>query len=84
MRLPQVLRACIAALALVALPAPVWAESLADSLADAYRNSNLLEQNRALTAETVLRIGHDGRLISPYTGALVMGDGRSGRKVGSR
>ena len=37
-----------------------------------------------LGPETILRIGHDGRLISPYTGVLVMGDGRSGRKVGSR
>ena len=37
-----------------------------------------------LGPETILRIGYDGRAISPYTGAPSIGDGRSGRKVGSR
>lgn len=32
----------------VFLAAPVWADTLADALAEAYRNSNLLEQNRAV------------------------------------
>ena len=31
-----------------AFAAPAWAETLADALASAYRNSNLLEQNRAV------------------------------------
>jgi outer membrane protein len=44
-----VARAAAASLAAAwVLVAPVRAETLADTLADAYRNSNLLEQNRAL------------------------------------
>lgn len=45
-RLGQTLRA--AAAAVVLSSGAAGAESLADTLADAYRNSNLLEQNRAL------------------------------------
>lgn len=33
---------------ILALPRPVWAETLADALVGAYENSGLLEQNRAL------------------------------------
>ncbi|MFZ0099205.1 MAG: TolC family protein, partial [Gemmobacter sp.] len=39
-----------AAVATMAIAMPVRAETLADALVDAYRNSNLLEQNRALLA----------------------------------
>lgn len=42
------MRAVRAALAAFLLATPASAESLADTLADAYRNSNLLEQNRAV------------------------------------
>jgi outer membrane protein len=45
-RVGQVLRAAVAAVALSTGAAT--AETLADTLADTYRNSNLLEQNRAL------------------------------------
>lgn len=48
--------AAVGVLALVAAVAPARAENLADAMAMAYRNSNLLEQNRALlraTDETV-------------------------------
>jgi outer membrane protein len=46
----QPLRGLIALclLVLLALPAPARAQSLADALVAAYRNSNLLDQNRAL------------------------------------
>ncbi len=39
-----------AAVATMAIAMPVRAETLSDALVDAYRNSNLLEQNRALLA----------------------------------
>ena len=42
------LRTAVAAVALLAAAGAAQAESLADALADAYRNSNLLEQNRAV------------------------------------
>jgi outer membrane protein len=48
----RAVRAGIAAVALLVLPAAASAETLADTLADAYRNSNLLEQNRALLRAT--------------------------------
>lgn len=44
---PLIRRAALA-LALAAAPLPAAAETLADTLIAAYRNSNLLEQNRAL------------------------------------
>lgn len=46
------LRAAVAVAVLAAAPVAARAESLADVLADAYRNSNLLEQNRALLRAT--------------------------------
>ncbi len=42
------LRAALVGLTLAVLPVAALAESLGDTLAAAYRNSNLLEQNRAL------------------------------------
>ena len=43
------LRSAVTAVALIGLTAlPLQADTLADALATAYRNSNLLEQNRAL------------------------------------
>ncbi len=48
------LRGMVAGAALALAPAVVGAETLADALADAYRNSGLLEQNRAL-----LRVADD-------------------------
>lgn len=41
-------RGLLLALALTLAPLPALADTLADTLADAYRNSRLLEQNRAL------------------------------------
>ncbi len=41
-------RAAVALAAALCIALPAGAETLADALADAYRNSNLLEQNRAL------------------------------------
>lgn len=45
--LNPLLRAAVTAVALVAMPLAVQAETLADALVSAYRNSNLLDQNRA-------------------------------------
>ncbi|WP_114967149.1 TolC family outer membrane protein [Alkalilacustris brevis] len=47
----QAVSAVICSLAVIAAP-PVWASSLTDALIAAYRNSNLLEQNRAVLRAT--------------------------------
>lgn len=41
-------RAAVAAAALVAAPGLAWAETLSDALIDAYKNSHILEQQRAV------------------------------------
>lgn len=50
--LKRMMMAATAAMAVLALAPAVQAETLADALVDAYRNSRLLEQNRALLAST--------------------------------